>query len=81
MIGGNRIDPGLDVGEILLEQRHKTGIKAFIEAWIGSWLRPGALTILVACLSGEKAREVKMSGIPSHTRQLPGGICHADCQT
>ena len=36
MIRGKGIDPGLDVGEILLEQRPHIGIEAFIEAWIGS---------------------------------------------
>src|SRR4029078_1833868 len=81
VIGGNRINPALNVGEILLEQRHKIGIKALIEARIGSCLRPGALPLPLTYLFGEKAREVKMSSIPSHTWQLPGGICHADCQT
>jgi hypothetical protein len=31
-IGGNWIEPGLDVGEILLEQRRHVGVQALIEA-------------------------------------------------
>jgi hypothetical protein len=41
--------------EILLEQRHHIGFKALIEAWVGSWLRPGAITLPLAYLFSEGA--------------------------
>ena len=44
MIGGDGIDSGLDVGEILLEQRRHVGVQALIEAWIGSRLWRRALS-------------------------------------
>ena len=39
MVRGKGIDPGLDVGEILLEQRRPVGVQALLDAWIGSRLR------------------------------------------
>jgi hypothetical protein len=44
VIGGNQIDPGLDVSEISLKQRRHVVVHAPIEAWIGFRFRRGGVT-------------------------------------
>ncbi len=45
MIRGKRIDAGLDIGEILLEQRRHVGVQPPIDAFIGSRLRSRGLAL------------------------------------
>ena len=81
MIRRKRIDPGLDVGEILLEQGRPVGVQTLLEARIGSRLWPRALALLLPDLFREPAHDVEMPGIPGHARHLPRRIGDARRQT
>ena len=48
MVGGKGIDAGLDVGEILLEQRRLSTFRRSLDAWIGSGLRRRALALVLS---------------------------------
>jgi hypothetical protein len=70
MIHGNRIDSGLNVGEILTEQGSPVVVQALFDSWrIGPPLR-SAMTAL--CRSGlvfcEASEKVEMPRIPGHAR-------------
>ena len=81
MVRRQRVNPRLDVGEILLDQRRHVGIQALLEARIGSRLRPRALAVLLTDLFRKPTHDVKVPGIPSHARQLPRSIGNARRQT
>jgi hypothetical protein len=66
MIGRNRINPGLDVCQILPKQGYHVGFQTLIQAWIGFCLF--AFTCPLAYLFGENPHNVEMSSVPSHTR-------------
>jgi len=70
MVRRQRVNPRLDVGEILLDQSGHVGIQALLEARIGSRLRPCALTVLLTDLLRKPTHNVKVPGVPSHARKL-----------
>ena len=45
MVRGKGIDAGLDIGEILLEQRRHVGVQPLLDALIGSRLRSRSLAL------------------------------------
>jgi len=53
MVGRKRVNPGLDIGEVLLDQRRPVRIQALVEARIGPRLRLRALALLPPNLFGK----------------------------
>ena len=68
MVGREGIHSGLDVGEILLEQRGLIGVQLLLKAWIRSGLRRRALAFVLPYLLRELAHDIEVPSIPSHAR-------------
>src|SRR5829696_5876450 len=68
MVGREGIHSGLDVGEILLEQRGPVGVQALLKAWMRSGLRRRALAFVLPYLLRELADDIEVPRIPSHAR-------------
>ena len=81
MIRRKRIDAGLDIGEILREQRPHVGVEALVDAVTGSrlWLR--AFSVSTPNLLGQSAQHIHVPGIPGHARQLARRIGDARRKT
>ncbi len=79
MVRRKRIDAGLDIGEILLEQRRPVGFDALVNAGTGFRLRWRA--VAARNLFREPAHDIEVPGIPGHARHLARRIGDARRQT
>src|SRR5262249_2340047 len=78
MINRKRVNPSLDIGEILQKKRGHIGInlRALGNRQIGTRATPRSLAFLTPCRLGELAQDKTVSDIPSNARQLGNAIGH-----
>ncbi len=79
MIGGQRIDSGLDIGEVLLEQlRHVSEQPATLgHGPIGLRLRSCRIAVALARPPRQPPHDLAMTDVPGDARKLRGPIGEA----
>ncbi len=79
MVGGQGIDAGLDIGEVLPEQGRHVGVEAaaFGNGCIGVGSRPRAFAGASARRVGQPPHDHAVTEIPGDLRQLPCPIGEA----
>ena len=79
MIGGKRIDPGFDIGEVLHEQCGHVGIEAVAirHRRVGLGAAPRRYGIAAPRGFGQPPHRDAVADIPGNTRQLADAVCRA----
>lgn len=82
VIGRQRINTRLDVGEILPEQLGHVGVKAqaLRDRRCGLRLRPRAVALSLAHHVGKPPHHQAMTHVPGHAGQMPSSISEPRCE-